>query len=117
MVFADVAAYFQFIRLYHGIIQMDTQRITDFIDPWNHVARILISHFLAIQMVVSPIIDRELSHRTRYTPLRSLLNWINLIYDGCPAHLRPYMEWPKAIKDAVGAELLGREGLIPILRK
>jgi hypothetical protein len=96
---------------------MDTQRITDFIDPCNHVARILISHFLAIQMVVSPITDREFSHRIRYTPVRSLLNWVNLIYDGCPPHLQRYMEWPKAINDSVETELLGKQGAIPILRK
>jgi hypothetical protein len=44
---------------YYGIVGMDSKRIEDFIDPANSVARILIAHFLAIQLVVSPIVDRE----------------------------------------------------------
>lgn len=104
----DISAYFQFIRIYHGIIKMDTGRIRDFIDPCNTVVRILIGHFLAIQMIVSPIIDREWAHRPRHTPIRSNLNWIKSIYQDCPTNLKYYMEWPKYIAECVEDELLGR---------
>jgi hypothetical protein len=92
----------------------------DFLDPSNTVARILIGHFLAIELVVGPIVDREWSHRPRHTPIRAILNWIKSLYNECPIQLKAYLEWPVHICGCVEDELLGRkraESTVSILRK
>ena len=92
----------------------------EFIAPDNSVARLLIAHFLAIQMVVGPIVDREYAGRARVMPVRGHNDWISTLYRNCPIGLRRYMEWPVAVKDCVRDELSGKEKLIPtvsILRK
>ena len=94
---------------------MDKERLEDFIDPNNHVAQILISHFLALEMVMSLIIDREWAHRTRSTPVRSPLIWISNIYRDYPARLKNYLEWPKDIGNAVADELAGKLTNMPII--
>ena len=85
----------------------------EFVAPTNAVARLLIAHFLAIQTVVAPIIDRQYGGRARVMPVRGHNDWISTLYRQCPMELRRYMEWPVAIKDAIREELGGKEKLVP----
>jgi hypothetical protein len=106
--------------VYQGIVKMESQMFHEFIDPENSVARLLIAHFLAIQMIVIPIVDREYNGRARAMPARGNMDWISSLYKSCPGHLRKYMEWTVAVKDCVMDELVGKEKLVPtvsILRK
>jgi hypothetical protein len=99
---------------------MDSGMFEDFIDPNNTVASILISHFLALQLVVSPIINREWAGRKRSTPLRNHLDQIHYASKDVPAAYRQYVDWPLAIADAVSNELLGNKSgasRISILQK
>lgn len=99
---------------------MEGQMFQEFIDPSNSVARLLISHFLAIQIIVCPIVDREHVGRVRATPLSPQFDWLSILYGNCPTALRKYLEWPMAVKDCVKDEIEGKERLIPtipILRK
>jgi len=111
----NIIAYFKFIRIYQFFTKMDKERLQDFIDPNNYIARILLGHFLALQMVVSPIIDREWAHRTRATPVRSPLIWISNIYRDCPSRLKDYLKWPRDIGDAVSEEIAGKTTSMPII--
>lgn len=106
--------------VYQGILKMESPIFQDFIDPSNLVARLLIAHFLAIQFIVAPIIDREYAGRGRTQPARSHLDWLSMLYKECPLRLRNYLEWPMAVKDCVKNEIEGKAKLIPtisILRK
>jgi hypothetical protein len=114
------SAYFKFIMVYQGILKMEPKTFQKFISHTNAIARILISHFLAIQMIVAPIIDREYNGRVRAMPAKGHLDWIDSLHKECPMHLKVYMEWPVAVKDCVGDELNGKERIVPtvsILRK
>jgi hypothetical protein len=99
---------------------MESQMFQEFIDPSDSIARLLIAHFLAIQIIVAPIIDREYAGRTRTQPARGHLDWLSMLYANCPLSLRKYLEWPMAVKDCVRDEIDGKEKLIStisILRK
>jgi len=99
---------------------MSTKEVEDFVDSSNQVSRILIAHFLAITMIVCPIIDREWAHRVRSTPLRTNLCWIDSIYEETQQHLRGYLAWPKAISQCVSEEMVDKKrpvSTISILRK
>jgi hypothetical protein len=118
--FADIPAYFKFVSVFQGIIQMDAEMFQEFMDPSNSVARILIAHFFALQMVVAPIINREWAGRKRSTPLRNHLDQIYQSSRTVPGAFRQYLDWPLAIADAVSDEIMGNQTLVPrvpILRK
>jgi hypothetical protein len=106
--------------IYQGIIKMDGQTFQEFIDPLNSVAQLLIAHFITIEIIMMPIVDREYGGRARTTPARTHLDWLTMIYRNCPLQMRTYLKWPLAVKDCVTDELDGKERLVPtisILRK
>jgi hypothetical protein len=100
--------YFKFIHLYKDLSNLDNVSFKDLTDPANHVSKILIAHFLAIQLAMLPIMAREWEGRIRATPIRPSLDWISSISSSVPPHMRPSVEWPKAIADTVRDELAGK---------
>ncbi|KAE9363312.1 hypothetical protein N431DRAFT_357806 [Stipitochalara longipes BDJ] len=117
---SSLRAYFKFISIFQGIIQMDPETFQEFMDSSNIAARILISHFFALQLVVAPIINREWAGRKRSTPVRNHLDQIYQVAKGIPDTYRGYLDWPLAIADAVVDEVMGNKSLVPrvpILRK
>lgn len=78
-----------------------------FIPPTNTTGRILIAHFLAIQIVIGPILDREWLGRRRSTPIRTNLDWIYDICEMLPSEQRHLLEWPRTIAETVDEELAG----------
>jgi hypothetical protein len=99
--------YSKFIHLYKDLSMLDTVSFKDLTDQANHVSKILIAHFLAIQIVMLPIMAREWEGRTRAMPIQPSLDWILSISSSLPTHMLPYIEWPKAIADTVCDELAG----------
>lgn len=99
---------------------MDDKDIRLFLDPSNVVVHLLIAHFLALQCIMAPILDREYGQRGRMTPLRYHLSWIDSILDLLPPNMKHLMEWPKAVADCVRDELNGKQAPVTrmsILRK
>jgi hypothetical protein len=92
---------------------MDPDLFHEFMEPSNIVAQLLIGHFFAIQLISSPIINREWAGRKRSTPLRFRLDQIYQLAKGIPDSHRNYLNWPLAIVDAVMDEVLGNKTLVP----
>ncbi|KAN0104172.1 hypothetical protein V8E51_009917 [Hyaloscypha variabilis] len=117
---SSLHAYFKFVSIFQGIIQMEPDTFQAFMDSSNIVARILISNFFALQFIVAPIINREWAGRKRSTPARNHLDQIYQLAKGIPDEYRGYLDWPLAIADAVVDEVVGNKSLVPkvpILRK
>jgi hypothetical protein len=117
---SDSLGYFKCIELYKAISSLDTVSFKDLVDPANIVSQILIAYLLTIQLIMLPIMAREWQGRTRTTPVRTILEWILSISSSIPTHMRQYVEWPKAIADAVHDELSGKlptASKRPVLRK
>jgi hypothetical protein len=100
--------YAKFIHLYKDLSMLDNVSFKDLTDPANHVSKILIAHFFAVQIVMLPILAREWEGRTRAMPIRPSLDWISSISSSLPTHMRRYVEWPKTIADTVCDELAGK---------
>jgi hypothetical protein len=107
-ILSDGLGYFKFIHLYKDLSNLDNVSFKDLTDPANQVSKILIAHFLAIQVVMLPIMAREWEGRTRTMPIRPSLEWISSISSSLPTHMRRYVEWPRAIADTVCDELAGK---------
>jgi hypothetical protein len=60
------------------------------------------AHFLAIQIVGSPITDREWSGKNKSTPVRYHLDWIYSVCDMLPNDKKKFNDWPRAVADSVG---------------
>ncbi|KAG4411950.1 hypothetical protein IFR04_014924 [Cadophora malorum] len=117
---SSLHGYFKFIFIYQSLNRMSNDLFRDFIDPENAISRILIAHFLAIQLIMLPILDREWAGRTKNTPARMNLAWMTSIYESSPTHLRHLVEWPQAVAEAVRDELAGKQSnvpRVPILQK
>ena len=95
------------MRIYGLILLMSEDDFETFIPPSNIIGRVLIAHFLAIQIVIGPILDREWQGRRRSTPIRTNLNWIHDISDLLPLQDRYLVEWPRKIAETVDEELAG----------
>jgi hypothetical protein len=115
-----IPAYFKFVSIFQGIIQMSPADFATFMSPTNTISHILIANFFALQLVVAPIINREWAGRKRSTPLRNHLDQIYQLAKGVEEGYESYMEWPLAIADAVVEEVAGNRAAVPgtlILRK
>lgn len=115
-----IPAYFKFVSIFQGIIQMSPADFATFMSPTNTVSHILVANFFALQLVVAPIINREWAGRKRSTPLRNHLDQIYQLAKGVEEGYESYMEWPLAIADAVVEEVGGNRAAVPgtlILRK
>ncbi|KAH6716696.1 hypothetical protein BKA61DRAFT_572772 [Leptodontidium sp. MPI-SDFR-AT-0119] len=110
---SSLHGYFKFIFIYQSLNRMSNDLFRDFIDPENHTSRILIAHFLAIQLIMLPILDREWAGRTKNTPARMNLAWMTSIYESTPPYLQHLVEWPQAVAEAVRDELAGKQTNIP----
>ena len=112
--------YYKWIKVYHGILQLTQKDFDDFITAQNLIGRVLIAHFLAIQIVIGPIIDREWMGRKRSTPIRTNLDWINGICQMLPTEKKHLVDWPREIAEGVDEELAGTVSVVPkvsILRR
>ncbi|KAH9212354.1 hypothetical protein DL95DRAFT_304365 [Leptodontidium sp. 2 PMI_412] len=98
---SSVQVYFKFIAVYRFIIGLESQPFRDLIDPKNLGGRVLITHFLAIQIVGDPIIGREWSGRNKSTPVRYHLDWIYSVCDMLPDDKKKFNGWPRAVADSV----------------
>ncbi|KAH6673653.1 hypothetical protein B0J14DRAFT_53362 [Halenospora varia] len=112
-------AYYKFLRIFQGINDMENAKFTAFINPDNTKSRLLLINFLAVQLIMAPIIDREYTG-VRPIPIRNQTLWISSAYENAPPEMKNFLAWPKAISDCVLEELAGRQSLIPhisILRR
>ncbi|PVH81305.1 hypothetical protein DL98DRAFT_624687 [Cadophora sp. DSE1049] len=98
---SSVQVYFKFIAVYRFIIDLESQPFRDLIDPKNLGGRVLIAHFLAIQIVGAPIIDREWSGRIKSTPVRYHSDWIYSVCGMLPGDKKKFNDWPRAVADSV----------------
>jgi hypothetical protein len=87
-----------------------------FLSPGNFIARILLVHFLAIEIIIAPIQEREFGSRSRILPTNFHLNWIPKAYTEFPLHLRHFLEWPNSIAADMSGASITQYNYINLLR-
>lgn len=88
----NFTAYFKFITVYQYVIKMDNEDLKHFISPENLVSQVLLAYFLALQFIMAPILDREYGQRSRVTPIRYHVIWIDSVLDLLPDTMRDLKE-------------------------
>jgi hypothetical protein len=84
---------------------MDNQQFQLLINLSNDVNQLLLAHFIALQTILGPILERERQGRIIVTPVKSMLDWLDKIYDEVAPNLRCFLAWPIAIGKYIRAEL------------
>jgi hypothetical protein len=80
-----------------------------FINPANGIGQLLQSHFVVIQLLLSPITVHERGLRKRAKPTNSSLRWLEGIYRNIPENMRQYFAWPMFTGDTVQVQQASRE--------
>ncbi|KAG9228251.1 hypothetical protein BJ875DRAFT_477959 [Amylocarpus encephaloides] len=101
---SSLKAYFKFLVSYQAVIRMGPSDFSHFISGSNIPSRILLVHFLAIELIMEPIINREFGNRGRAMPTRYHLDWIILAYIEVPANLKHFLVWPMEVASAAAGK-------------
>lgn len=79
---------------------MSNTKLREFTAPQNTVSRILLINFLAIQLIMGPILNREFGDRRCVVTLRGHLDWIKTGLQILPADMLHFIEWPIRVAQA-----------------
>ncbi|PQE19778.1 C6 transcription factor protein [Rutstroemia sp. NJR-2017a BVV2] len=92
----SLAAYFRFVEIYLAISKMSNRTFAIFLDDRNKVARILMAHFLAIQILMKPILDREtVWDGSGVSIFRANERWIEAIVRDVGDRFGSLLDWPR----------------------
>jgi len=80
---------------------MSHENFQHFIDPANEVGQLLQSHFVAVQLLLSPITVHELGKREPEMPNNESSHWLDAIHQRVTPQMRKFFEWPISVAEGV----------------
>jgi hypothetical protein len=108
------AGYLNFIRVYGTFTDMSHDQFNVFIESGNIPSQLLMAHFIALQMLVAPLIHQqwpERAYESKAEIVLGIVEWGQRIFERASAETRVFLEWPKGVCDAVAREVAAlREG-------
>ncbi|TVY81757.1 Sterol uptake control protein [Lachnellula suecica] len=106
---SSLRSYFKFLLIYQYIVSMDKPDFEAFLGSANTFARILIAHFLAIELMMAPILEREICMKGRTKTIRHNLSWIDKSFHLVPDRMKYLIEWPKSVSDSARVGFLWKQ--------
>jgi hypothetical protein len=108
----SAAAYIGFTCAFSPFYDTTHAEFLDFIHPDNHIAQILLLHFLALQMLVIPLTRREWDNRAFNNPrlIMGPVRWGQRIFEALPVQKRAYVAWPMRVVNSVLSLVQGLRG-------
>lgn len=64
------------------------------IDPSNLVGQLLLSHMVAVQTLMAPIILSERGSRKTLQFVNGMVRWLEVLHPSIEPRMRSYLEWP-----------------------
>jgi hypothetical protein len=84
-----------------------------FINPSNEAGKLLMSHFCALQLIMTPIAAKENTTRNREGD-GTTVSWLGHIHEHIKAGMEKYYEWPRWVEKELNAgRLKVRESVLP----
>lgn len=109
-------AYYKFIAIHNALYSLGHQAFRDFIDSKNEVGLVLLGHFVAIELIMSPIYSREWKGRVLSVPMNGIIDWVAKVQDEVSLPMQDYLAWPKSIVALVRREMKEKR-MVPWLRE
>jgi hypothetical protein len=72
-----------------------------FINPTNEIGQLLQAHFVAVQILLSPITAREMGDRKPEKPSNESKRWLGAILDRVSPQMQEFFEWPTYVAKGV----------------
>jgi hypothetical protein len=76
---------------------MTHEEFQHFIDPANEIGQLLHAHFVAVQLLLSPITVRELGDRKPEKPTNESRRWLGAILERVSPQMQEFFEWPISV--------------------
>ncbi|KAI9734008.1 MAG: hypothetical protein M1834_002665 [Cirrosporium novae-zelandiae] len=105
--YSSYKAYIHFSECYDTLAAMTQLDIEHLTNPSNKISQIILCHFVAIQIVVTPITSFEFSRRRSLTrtPIMGVVAQAENIERGLSKELRRFVRWPMSIMTTVKEEV------------
>ncbi len=94
-----LTAYLHHVSIDELIINLTSEELTQLLDPTDQVCQLLLSHMIAMYLVMRPVSCRE---RRQYTATMygiRMTSWIDRIEGGLGNLYKPYAAWPMMISE------------------
>jgi hypothetical protein len=95
---------------------MSNQQFQLFSNPSSDVSRLLLAHFVTVELLLTPILGREWQGRLLSTPMDGMFDWLDLIYCQVAPEMRSYLDWPSGTVTIIKAEMSGERPKRPWLK-
>lgn len=92
--------YSSFSQLYADITTMSQTEAHQLAGVKDNVSKCLLAHFLAIQLIVTPLTSLEAAERAQWIPLGPLIAWIDRLC-GPTASMPGCFDWPRLISQTL----------------
>ena len=101
-----MVAYIGIQKIYGEFSYKMTQEdFESFVDPANDTGRLLQSHFIALQTIMTPISAKEMLGRKPRSAPNGTVRWLGPLHQDIKPNLRKYFEWPIAREAVVKRQL------------
>jgi hypothetical protein len=89
--------------VYQLFMMMPHEEFREFTDSKNEVCQLLQAHFVAMQLIMTPISKVEWGKRKSPTAMKTdgrTGRWLTTLHNAMPPHMRGYYEWTLWVEKA-----------------
>ena len=104
------SAYIGLGKVYQLFMMMPHEEFREFTDPKNEVCQLLQAHFVAMQLIMTPISKVEWGKRKKSREMQTdgrTGRWLDTLHKAIPPHMREYYEWTLWVEERTSAIVNG----------
>lgn len=92
-----LVGYWRLISIYNVIGTLSDAEFSAFSNPSNIIGQICIAHFMALEVLLLPMLEREYQTTFPINQLINRCNWFDTIEKSVPAEFQHFIQWPAGI--------------------
>ncbi|KFY31808.1 hypothetical protein V493_00771 [Pseudogymnoascus sp. VKM F-4281 (FW-2241)] len=89
--------YWSLVGIYSVVGELSDANFAAFSDPGNTIGQILLAHFMALEIVLLPMIEREYDTTFTKNQLINRCSWFDMIEKSVPPEFQLLIRWPAEV--------------------
>lgn len=89
--------YWRLVSIYNVMGMLSDAKFSEFVNPNNTIGQILLAHFMALEVVLLPMLEREYDKSFPTNQLINRCSWFDSIERSVPPEFRHFVRWPGEI--------------------
>ena len=85
------------VAIYNVIGMLSNTKFNAFSSPSNTIGQILLAHFMALEVVLLPMLEREFEKTFPTNQLINRCSWFDAIESSVPPEFQHFIRWPAGI--------------------